>query len=103
MISFLIGIAGSVIGLVGWFNSYDLIWLVLGTIAVLIEQILEEDNLSSKAKTQNLSAFVVGAVAVSFSRYYPWDIGGLLAVIIWNIFISILGVLFFIYRYNKYK
>lgn len=87
----IIGLAGAVTALIGWFGFHSVIALFIGTALYIVETIIEWRNLNSNAKILDIVIFAIGSiVAVSFTSA-QWYIGGMVAIAIYNLIISIIG------------
>ena len=73
MISFLLGAAGSIIALVGWFGFHSLPALVIGTFLYILETILDSPMLQPQAYLADAGIFVIGGV-ISVIVGYPFKI-----------------------------
>lgn len=95
--SFLIGVVGVLISLIGWFGFHSLLLLILGTVFYIIETILEWKELNSGAKRIDLIVFCIGCL-VSILIKTPFYIGGMIAI---NCYCAIM-CLFSLPMYIKY-
>lgn len=92
MLSFLIGLVGSVVGLVGWFAFHSVPLLVAGTALYIIETIMERKNLNTGAKMLDLLIFGIGCV-VGLLLKIPIYVGGMIAIHIYSAIMGIIGLL----------
>lgn len=92
MIGFFIGLIGSIIALVGWFGFKSIILLVIGTILYLIETIIDWKQLNIGAKILDLVVFGIGCIIGAFIQSIPFYVGGLIAINIYSIILSIIAI-----------
>lgn len=85
MISFLIGLAGAVIALVGWFCFNSVALLAVGTILYLIETIIEWNNLNTNAKVLDIVIFAVGSIVGALLTSVQWYVAGMIAIAVYNL------------------
>lgn len=98
MFSFLIGIIGSALSLIGWFAFHSVVLLLIGTGLSIIETIIEWKQLNANAKKLEIGVFIVGSVIALAFTSVPWYIGGMLAIAIYGGAAAIIG-LFSIIRF----
>lgn len=92
MLSMLIGVIGSAVGLAGWFVYKSVPMLIIGTILYGIETIMERDKLTIQAKVLDFLIFVVGAI-VGLVIKQPFYITGLIALNIYSGLMGIFGII----------
>ena len=83
MVSFFIGLIGSVIALVGWFAFDSIISLIIGVSLYVIETIIEWKNLNTGAKVVDIIVFIIGSIIALFIKT-PFYIGGMIAIAIYS-------------------
>lgn len=93
MFSFLIGSLGSIIGLVGWFGFKSVVMLVIGTAFYVIETVVEWKDLNTNAKLHDLVVFGIGSFIAAVFTSAPWYVGGMVAILINSLFLSIFGII----------
>jgi len=103
MLAFLVGAIGSAIGLIGWYYSGSIACLIIGVIAYIIETILEEENLTPKARQDVFVAFGIGALISVFRKVNPWYLGGMIGVNVWGGLLTIYGIIFYITLFTSKK
>jgi hypothetical protein len=96
MISFIIGLIGVIVGLVGWFGFHSIPLLIVGTAFYIIETIIEWKNLNDGAKLLDILIFGIGAIIGLFAKI-PFYVGGMIAI---NIF-SLVTIIFSLIRRVK--
>lgn len=79
MFSSLIGLAGILVSLIGWFKHKSVLLLLIGTGLYAIESLLEWKNLNINAKKLDLVLFVIGCIVALFIDL-PFYVGGMLAL-----------------------
>lgn len=77
--SFLIGVVGVLISLIGWFGFHSLFLLILGTVLYIIETILEWKELNTGAVITDLIIFGIGSFVSNITKTHFY-IGGMIAV-----------------------
>ena len=95
MISFLIGLVGSIIGVVGWFGFGSVLALVIGLIAYIIETIMEKDSLNRNAIMVDILIFGIGCVVGAFVKTVPFYVMGLIFINIYSLLTGLLGIFLF--------
>ncbi|MBR2999630.1 MAG: hypothetical protein IKF39_01415 [Oscillospiraceae bacterium] len=91
MVSFLIGLVGAVIALVGWFGAHSLLLLAIGTLLYIIETVMESKKLNQGALALDIIVAIIGCIVGLFIKT-PWYVSGMLAINIYSAVISLLGV-----------
>lgn len=92
MISFLIGLVGAIIGVVGWV-CFGSIWaLIIGLVAYIIETIMEKDSLNKNAIITDIFIFGIGCLIGLFVKSVPFYIMGLMFINLYSLLMGILGV-----------
>ena len=92
MISMLIGLAGALLALIGWFGFHSTTLLIIGTALYLVETVLEWKNLNSSAKVLDVVIFGIGSIiAIAFTAT-PWYVGGMIAISIYSLILGVLGI-----------
>ena len=79
MFASLVGLAGVLTALIGWYGHKSVLLLVIGTGLYLVETVMEWKNLNVNAKKLDLFIFAVGSVVALFVKL-PFYIGGMLAI-----------------------
>ena len=79
MLASLIGLAGVLTALIGWYGHKSVLLLAVGTGLYLVETLLEWKSLNMNAKKLDLFIFAVGSVVALFTNL-PFYIGGMLAI-----------------------
>lgn len=79
MFASLIGLAGVLTALIGWYGHKSVLLLVIGTGLYLVETLMEWKNLNINAKKLDLFIFALGSVVSLFTNL-PFYIGGMLAI-----------------------
>ena len=79
MFASLIGLAGVLTALIGWYGYKSVLLLAIGTGLYLVETLMEWKNLNMNAKKLDLFIFAVGSVVALFINL-PFYIGGMLAI-----------------------
>ncbi len=109
MLSFLIGISGVLISLVGWFGFKSILLLVIGTLFYVIETLLEWRNLNTGAKFVDIIVFCVGCIVAAIFKF-PFYIGGMIAInchsaitLLFSIPLFIQQVIFMFKLFHKHK
>lgn len=92
MIIDIVELLGSVIALVGWFGYHSTQLLLIGTVGYLIYLIAQWRNLNSNAKGLEVFIFIVGSI-VFLIRHKPFWIGGLVALNIYSLIMSVITVI----------
>lgn len=92
MISFLIGLIGAIIGVVGWVGFGSIWALVIGLVAYIIETIMEKDNLNTGAILVDIFIFGIGCLIGLFVKSVPFYIMGLMFINLYSLLMGILGV-----------
>ena len=75
MLSLILGIAGPVVGLIGWFKFRSLILLAIGVILVLIESYMERQVLNSNAAITEVCIFLIGCLVGLFTATPSYIMG----------------------------
>ena len=91
MISFIIGLVGAIVALVGWFGFHSLTALIIGTVLYAIETIMELKDLTASAIGADIVIFVIGAV-IGFFIHKPFYIIGMIALAIYSLITSVFGI-----------
>ncbi len=99
MISFILGIAGSLIALIGWFGFHSVPALIVGTVLYIIETILISPMLQPNAYIADVMIFVVGGVISTFIGP-PFYVGGMIGIAIYSAILTITGAP---YTFRTYK
>lgn len=92
MISFFVGTLGAIIALVGWFGFHAVIPLLIGTALYIIETIMEWERLNFNAKIFDIVIFTIGSVIAIIYASAPWYVGGMIAIAIYNLILSVIGI-----------
>jgi len=92
MISFLIGLIGAIIGVVGWFGFGSVLALIIGLVAFIIETIMEKDSLNGNAIMVEIFIFGVGCVVGAFVKSVPFYVMGLIFINIYSLATGLLGI-----------
>ena len=92
MIASALGTICAFIGIIGWFLSRSVIYLIIGVIGYITETFFEWDNLDGIAKIDFLTAFAIGAFISQIRKVNPWYISGMLAINIWSLATGFLGL-----------
>ena len=79
MFASLVGLAGVLTALIGWYGHKSVLLLVIGTGLYLVETLMEWKNLNMNAKKLDLFIFALGSVVALFTNL-PFYIGGMLAI-----------------------
>ena len=79
MFASLVGLAGVLTALIGWYGHKSVLLLVIGTGLYLVETLMEWKNLNINAKKLDLFIFALGSVVALFTNL-PFYIGGMLAI-----------------------
>ena len=93
MVSMLIGLAGAVIALVGWFGFQSVILLAIGTVLYIIETMIEWKSLNLGAKVVDLIVFGIGSIVSAFLTSSPWYVGGMIALAFYSLITGIIGLI----------
>ena len=91
MISFAIGLIGALVALIGWFGFHSLFALIIGTALYVLETLMEIKELNGNAIGTDFLIFAIGA-AIGFFMHIPFYIGGMIAIAIYNLIISIVSI-----------
>lgn len=91
MISFLIGLAGTLIALVGWFGYHSLVALIIGTVLYLIETIMQLRELNQNAIAFEVIIALIGCLVSSFF-HVPFYVGGMVAINLYSAIITLFGI-----------
>lgn len=91
MFTFLLGLIGALIALIGWFGFKSVALLIVGTLLYVIETILEWKDLNAGAKGLDVVIFVVGCLVSLFIKT-PFYIGGMVAINCFSALMSLLGL-----------
>ena len=91
MLGFMLGIAGALISLVGWFAFDSLCLLIVGTVFYVVESLLEWRDLNSGAKLFDVVIFGIGCLIALFIDT-PFYIGGLVAVNCYSALMCLFGL-----------
>ena len=100
MISYLVGLVGTVISLIGWFGFRSIAALIIGTCLYVVETIMEIKSLQPNALWFELGIFVVGCIVGSALKL-PFYVGGMLAINIYSAIITLIGIPNFIREMAK--
>lgn len=92
MFSFLIGLVGAVIALVGWFGFKSVILLVVGTALYVIETAIEWHELNVNSKKLDIVIFIIGCAVAAIFTSAPWYVGGMIAIAIYSLIMGVLGL-----------
>lgn len=92
MISFLIGLVGAVVALVGWFGFKSVILLIVGTVLYIIETAMEWRELNANAKKLDIVIFVIGCIVAAIFTPAPWYVGGMVAIAIYSLITGVVGL-----------
>lgn len=92
MISFLIGLVGAIIGVVGWVGFGSIWALIIGLVAYIIETIMEKDSLNNSAIITDIFVFGIGCLIGLFVKSVPFYIMGLMFINLYSLLMGILGV-----------
>jgi|GEM_PF-4378024 len=93
MISFLVGLGGACLSLIGWFGFRSIILLLVGTALHLVETLIEFKQLTASAKMMDIVIFAIGCIVALFIASIPWYVGGILAIAIYSLITSIIGLI----------
>ena len=91
MLSFFIGLIGSLIALIGWFAFDSIIALIIGVLLYVIETIIEWRNLNTGAKIVDIIIFIIGSIVALFIET-PFYIGGMIAIAIYSGIMALLSL-----------
>ena len=91
MLAALIGLAGVLTALIGWYGYKSVLLLAVGTGLYLVETLLEWKNLNMNAKILDLFIFAVGAIVALFV-HLPFYIGGMLAINFYSAVMTLLAL-----------
>lgn len=91
MLVMLLSLIGSLLGVIGWFVKKSVVLLLVGFALTLVEMVTEWKNYNSGAKSLNIVLFIIGSIIGKFA-HIPFWAGGLLALLIYDLIISIFGV-----------
>lgn len=83
MISFVVGLIGVIVALVGWFGFHSLAALIVGTLFYVIESLIEWKKLNANAKLLDFFVIIIGCV-IALALKTPFYIGGMLALNIYS-------------------
>ena len=100
MISFIFGLIGVIIALVGWFGYHSLVALIVGTVLYLIETIMQLKELNQNAITFEIVIAVVGCLVSGFFGV-PFYVGGMVAINLYSVVITFIGIPGFIALFAK--
>lgn len=89
MFSSLIGLAGILVSLIGWFKYKSVLLLLFGTGLYAVETLLEWKNLNVNAKKLDLMLFVIGGIVALFIDL-PFYVGGMLALNFYSALMTVL-------------
>ena len=92
MISFLIGLVGAIIGVVGWVGFGSIWALIIGLVAYIIETIMEKGSLNNSAIITDIFVFGIGCLIGLFVKSVPFYIMGLMFINLYSLLMGILGV-----------
>lgn len=92
MFSFLIGLVGSVIALVGWFGFKSVILLIVGTALYVIETAIEWHELNVNSKKLDIVIFIIGCAVAAIFTSAPWYVGGMIAIAIYSLIMGVFGL-----------
>lgn len=91
--TFLIGLIGSAVGLVGWFAFRSPLLLFLGTGCYVAELLVERRRFGLSDRAPDLVFFVFGCIAGLFIETVPWYICGMITVNFYSVYMSLLSLL----------
>ena len=91
MISFLIGLVGTLIALVGWFGYHSLVALIIGTVLYLIETIMQLRELNQNAIAFEVIIALIGCLVSGFF-HVPFYVGGMVAINLYSAIITLFGI-----------
>ena len=91
MFASLIGLAGVLTALIGWYGHKSVLLLVIGTGLYLVETLIEWKNLNMNAKKLDLFIFVLGSVVALFTNL-PFYIGGMLAINFYSALMTLIAL-----------
>lgn len=95
MVSFIVGLIGAIIGLVGWFAFHSVLLLIVGTALYIVETIMEWKELNAGAKLVDVIVFIIGSVIGVITKS-PFYIGGMVAINIYSGVMAIISLIPFL-------
>lgn len=93
--SFIIGLVGVLIALIGWFVYESLPALIIGTVFYIIETVIERKKLNAGSKIIDVIIFVIGLVVALFIDE-PLYVGGMVALNIYSAIMTAFSIPMFI-------
>ena len=91
MFSSLIGLAGVLTALIGWYGHKSVFLLTIGTVLYLVETLVEWKELNINAKKLDLFIFAVGSIVALFINL-PFYIGGMLAINFYSALMTLIAL-----------
>ncbi len=92
MIFMILSTIGAVVGLIGWFVKKSVILLLIGFALTWVEKFSEWKNYNTGARKTEILIFVIGCAVGSFIKV-PFLVGGMIASLIYDVLISLFGVI----------
>lgn len=91
MFTTIIGLAGVLTALIGWYGHKSVILLTIGTCLYIVETLLEWKSLNANAKKLDIFIFAVGSVVALFINI-PFYVGGMLAINFYSAFMTLISL-----------
>lgn len=88
----MIGAVGGIVALVGWYALHSIWLLIVGTVLYILETVVNWKKLTVKAKITDIIIFFTGSIIAIYTST-SWYIGGMLAISMYNLFVSIMSVI----------
>lgn len=92
MFSMILGFAGTLISIIGWFVFSSEYALIFGILLFLIETCMEWNKLNTSAKLLDLTVFIIGYMLGGYFNIESW-ISGMVFISIYNFIISIFSII----------
>ncbi len=93
MISFLLGLIGAVIALVGWFGFHSIVLLIIGVGLYIIETVMEWQKLNANAKKLDIVIFAIGCIIAALFTSAAWYVGGMVAIAIYSLITGVISLI----------
>ena len=95
MISFLIGLVGSIMGCVAFFSSGSQPLLIIGAVLCIVEMLIGLLSGQLKSLIPDIVVMVIGMIIAGFRGYKLW-VGAALGLCISTLVLSIFGIIMLI-------
>ena len=93
MISFLLGLIGAVIALVGWFGFHSIVLLIIGVGLYIIETVMEWQKLNANAKKLDIVIFAIGCIIAALFTSAAWYVRGMVAIAIYSLITGVISLI----------